>query len=77
MPITGVHIHEAVRGLQGPHAIDLFGPDVVQLSDGTQLFRGCVAGGAKVAQLLAHPERFYVNVHTHEFPLGALRAQLG
>ncbi len=75
-PITGVHIHEAPRGFQGPHAIDLDAP-IVRFSDGTQVFRGCVSGEGRIGDVLANPAGFYVNVHTHEFPLGAARGQLG
>ena len=38
---------------------------------------GCVAGDAAVVSaIVADPSGYYVNVHTPEFPAGAIRGQL-
>jgi hypothetical protein len=42
----------------------------------TDLDRGKFANGGTVAQILAKPQDFYVNVHNAEFPGGAIRGQL-
>ncbi len=66
-PLTGAHIHEAPVGSPGPIVVPL---DV----SGS----GCEEVTARLAaQILAHPSDYYLNVHTAEFPAGALRDQLG
>jgi CHRD domain len=38
---------------------------------------GCVTVAATLAaDILAHPKAYYVNVHTGDFPAGAVRGQL-
>lgn len=68
---TGAHIHRGARGETGPHAVDLFPP-------GDARDRGCVDGVERdlLRELARHPERFYVNLHNHEFVDGAIRGQL-
>jgi CHRD domain len=68
---TGAHVHRGARGETGPHAVDLFPPGPVR-------HRGCVDGLERslLRELARHPERFYVNVHTHDFHDGAIRGQL-
>jgi CHRD domain len=65
-PVAGAHIH---RG-----AVDQSGPIVVQLrAPGS----GCVTvSRALVKAILADPTSYYVNVHTTDFPAGAIRGQL-
>lgn len=75
-PITGVHVHSAPPGEIGGHAVDLFGP-IIPLPGGGQLFTGCVQGEARADEVAATPSDYYLNVHTAEFPTGALRGQLG
>jgi CHRD domain len=44
----------------------------------TYVATGCVSGSADVlAAILAHPEQYYVNVHTVLFPGGAVQGGLG
>src|SRR5580765_2702545 len=70
-PAVASHIHKAAAGASGPVVIPLATPG----ADGKS--GGCV-GVARplVAQVLASPASFYVNVHTAEFPAGAIRGQL-
>lgn len=41
-------------------------------------FEGCVKNVKKslISKILKHPSRYYVNVHTMDFPGGAIRGQL-
>lgn len=70
-PPTAAHIHAGGEGKSG-------GPKVTfnKAEDGT--FKGCVnADKALVNEIKANPAHYYVNVHTAEFPNGAIRGQLG
>jgi CHRD domain len=70
-PAVAAHIHKAAAGASGPVVIPLATPG----SDGKS--GGCVAvARTLVAQVLAAPASYYVNVHTAEFPAGAIRGQL-
>jgi predicted small secreted protein len=70
-PAVASHIHKGDTGVAGPVVIPFTTPG----ADGKSA--GC-AGVARtlVAQILADPGSFYVNVHTGEFPAGAIRGQL-
>jgi CHRD domain-containing protein len=70
---TAAHIHRGAFGVPGPVVVPLnptFGA-------------GCTSGTVTnvdanlIAQILANPAAFYVNVHSTEFPDGAVRGQLG
>jgi hypothetical protein len=68
--VTAAHIHEGRAGTAGPIAVTLTTPQ-----DGKS--EGCVPATASIVKAIASGERsFYVNVHTTEFPDGAIRAQL-
>jgi hypothetical protein len=71
-PATGAHIHRGDLNADGPVVLALRAPNPA----GTVL--ACArASRTLVAQILASPEDYYVNVHTSDFPGGAARAQLG
>lgn len=72
LPSVGAHIHRAATGVAGPIVIPLDAPG----DSGTS--SGCVTvDGALLDEVTANPAGFYANVHTREFPAGAVRAQLG
>ena len=66
---TAAHIHRGVKGQAGPVAIDF---DYPKNGD-----KGCVpVDAAKLREVSDKPGDYYVNVHTAEFPNGAIRGQL-
>jgi hypothetical protein len=68
---TGAHIHKAARGENGPVAVPFEAP-----KDSTT--KGCAKFTAKLlSEIGTNPTGFYVNVHTADFPQGAIRGQLG
>ncbi|HWB71139.1 MAG TPA: CHRD domain-containing protein, partial [Egibacteraceae bacterium] len=85
LPATGAHIHEAPEGVAGDIAVSLVAPQATFFSPpGSGFSFGCVDEDAlgpagepgEFADILANPENYYVNVHTTEFPAGAVRGQL-
>ena len=69
---TGAHIHEGVAGEAGPIVVTLLTPDPTGVAE------GCVEGQdpAVLQAIIDNPAGYYVNVHTAEFPAGAVRGQL-
>jgi hypothetical protein len=68
--VTAAHIHEGRAGTAGPIAVTLTAPE-----NGKS--EGCTPTTASIVEAIASGQRsFYVNVHTSEFPDGAIRAQL-
>lgn len=72
LPATASHIHHATAGLSGPIVIGLSPPG----ADGSA--SGCREGVDRklMVDILSNPTEYYVNVHTTEFPAGAIRSQL-
>ena len=71
-PVVASHIHPGAAGVSGGVLVPL---DVAGFT-GTST--GCVAApaAADLAAILANPAGFYVNIHTADFPAGAIRGQL-
>ena len=70
MPVEAAHVHRGAAGEAGEVVVPLATP-----RDGSA--SGCVevrAGDA--ALVLTNPSTFYVNVHTDDYPDGAVRGQL-
>jgi CHRD domain len=69
------HIHRGATGANGPVAVTLLGspmPDTVSAAAGST----SVTDSAVAAAIRSDPAAFYVNLHSAEFPGGAVRGQL-
>jgi hypothetical protein len=71
---SAAHIHRGKRNQNGPIVVTLTAPSAGNPGASS----GCVNGvsSSLVSEIRKHPSRFYVNVHTSEFPGGAIRGQL-
>jgi hypothetical protein len=70
---VAAHVHKAGPKAPGPVVIPLVAPS----SGDPGTSSGCVtADPALLANIIAHPHQYYVNVHTSEYPAGAVRGQL-
>ena len=68
--VTAAHIHEGRAGVNGPPVITLDAPDDDDSDD-------CdTASDVLVDRLRRNPSAFYVNVHTVDYPNGAIRGQI-
>ena len=65
------HIHHAPAGVVGPVVVPFTPPNPTA--------SGCTEGVDRglALDIVQHPENYYVNVHTPDFPAGAIRGQLG
>ncbi len=71
------HIHEAAAGSNGAVVVNLAAPADGNAADClTEGEAGKFVGDQTVAEILANPSNYYVNVHNAEYPNGAVRGQL-
>ena len=71
LPAAASHIHRGARGVAGPIVVPLTAPDANGRAS------GCANAEASLMREIAqNPAGFYVNVHTSDFPGGAVRGQL-
>jgi hypothetical protein len=72
LPATGAHIHVGTADVAGPIVVPLTPPDASGSSS------GCVENVDKdlIKAIRKDPSGYYVNVHTTDFPGGAVRGQL-
>ena len=71
LPAVGAHIHRGGRTTAGPIVVGFTNPDAAGTSSGCT-----TATQALIDEILANPANFYVNVHSRDFPAGAVRGQL-
>jgi len=71
LPAAAAHIHKADAGKAGGVVVPLSAPNANGLA------AGCVAVDKTLAaDILKNPQGYYFNVHTSDFPNGALRGQI-
>jgi hypothetical protein len=71
LPASAAHIHVG--------AVTTFGPVVVPLTapDATGISGGCTSASRDLIKTIrTNPSNYYVNIHTTDFPNGAIRGQL-
>lgn len=75
-PLIMGHIHKGAEDISGPIKVTLFEDD--QGLDGDGSYEGCVKEIKEklLDKIVADPESFYANVHTQDYPDGAIRGQL-
>ncbi len=69
-PATAAHIHRGAAGVNGPPVVNIDPPDDNDSDDCDE------ATDALIDEIRANPGGFYVNVHTADYPNGAIRGQL-
>ena len=71
LPAMASHIHRGARGVAGPIVVPFTAPDATGRASGC-----AVAEASLLSEIGQNPAGFYVNVHTSDFPGGAVRGQL-
>ncbi|WP_336203974.1 CHRD domain-containing protein [Nonomuraea sp. LPB2021202275-12-8] len=73
---VGAHIHRAPKGRNGPVVVPFFAAEK-GLPKGVNGVAGSVTTPAEVGRRIwKNPKNWYVNLHTAQFPGGAIRGQL-
>jgi len=71
LPATAAHIHIGAAGEPGPPVVTLSAPDESARTS------GCADADRELIEaIFEDPSGYYVNVHTTDFPGGAVRGQL-
>ena len=74
---VAAHIHKGAAGTNGPVVVNLAAPADGNAADClTEGESGKFVGDQTVADILANPQDYYVNVHNADYPGGAVRGQL-
>ncbi len=74
-PVVASHIHKGDFGEPGPVVFTIFANQSLPTTDSTSM---CASATPKlITGIQNHPEDYYVNVHSGEYPGGAVRGQLG
>jgi hypothetical protein len=68
--VTVAHIHRGAAGVNGPPVVNLDPPDDNDSDDCDN------SSDALIDELRRNPAGFYVNVHTTDYPNGAIRGQV-
>jgi predicted lipoprotein with Yx(FWY)xxD motif len=70
-PLILAHIHAAPAGQNGPIVVDF--TDKIRGNE----IRGCVKADEQLLRrIVLEPQNYYVNIHSEEFPAGAVRGQV-
>jgi hypothetical protein len=74
--IVAGHIHKGASDVAGPVKVTLFEDEEGLEGEGS--YEGCTKGvkSKLIKKISSDPESWYVNVHTVDFPDGAIRGQL-
>lgn len=77
LPTAAAHIHEGEAGVAGGIVVTLKAPEEIA-DTGIGLATGCAKDQPKplLRDIRGNPDRYYINVHTADFPGGAVRGQL-
>jgi 5'-nucleotidase len=72
LPASAAHIHRGAVGVAGPIVIGLSPPGANGRAE------ACASDVSKslIKEIIRAPGRFYVNIHTSDYPAGAIRGQL-
>jgi CHRD domain len=71
--VVAAHIHTGGRGVAGPISVEL----ITEPMEGRR-FTGCAEDVSRglIRRIARRPRGFYVNVHTEDYPAGAVRGQV-
>ena len=67
---TMAHIHRGARGVAGPPVVTLTAPVGGVSKECLRVDKAIAAG------IIAEPSAYYVNIHTQDYPAGAIRGQI-
>jgi hypothetical protein len=76
LPALAAHIHQGNAGTAGPIVVNLAPPTAKKVGKPGKSKACGVVDAALLDGLFNNPVNYYVNVHTSEFPNGAIRGQL-